>query len=107
MGEGAAGGATCRPHRLTICDNVHCVMNGADELIEHLVLNYGVAPGTESEDGIRLETTCCFASCDLGPNVEIDGDFFEGVTPERLDALLGRGDGAGRDREMREEREDR
>ena len=101
MAEGAAG----RTHTLVVCDNVHCVMNGAEELIEHLVLNYGVAPGMESEDGLRVETTCCFASCDLGPNVELDGGLYDEVTPERLDALLGRGGAAPI--EAREEREDR
>lgn len=87
MTESARG--ACRgTRRLIICDNVHCVMNGAQELIEHLVLNYGAAPGIESEEGLLVETTCCFASCDDGPNVEIDGNFYEGVTPERLDAIL-------------------
>jgi NADH:ubiquinone oxidoreductase subunit E len=63
-------------------------MNGAEELIEHLVLEHGAAPGVESAEGLLVETTCCFASCDLGPNVEIDGVFYEGVTTQQLDALL-------------------
>ena len=83
-------GVERRARHVTICDNVHCVMNGAADLIEHLVLTHGAAPGIESEDGILVETTCCFASCELGPNVEVDGAFYEGVTPELLDAILAR-----------------
>ena len=81
----------CAARRLVVCVNIHCAMNGAEELVEHLVLNHGAAPGIESESGLLVELTCCFGSCDTGPNVEIDGDFFDGVTPERLDELIGPG----------------
>ena len=101
MAETATGGAKAHPKRLTICDNVHCVMNGAEDLIEHLVLNYGAAPGVESASGLVVETTCCFASCDFGPNVEVDGAFYEGVTPDRLDAILAGEESAEGERETR------
>lgn len=73
---------------MSVCVNVHCSMNGADELVEHLVSHYGVAPDVPSETGLSVELTYCFGACDLGPNVEIDGQFSDGVTVEILDGLL-------------------
>lgn len=75
-------------HCMSVCVNVHCSMNGADELVEHLVSNYGIAPDVPTEDGLSLELTYCFGACDMGPNVELDGEFTDGVTVERLDELL-------------------
>lgn len=77
-----------RKHHVTICVNVHCEMNGANDLVEHLVMAHGVAPDVESEDGLSLELTYCFGACDMGPNVEIDGLFYDGVTTEQLDDLI-------------------
>ncbi|HQR38562.1 MAG TPA: NAD(P)H-dependent oxidoreductase subunit E [Blastocatellia bacterium] len=79
-----------RKHEMTVCVNVHCAMNGAEELVEHLVLAHGVAPDTEVDNGLKLELTYCFGMCDSGPNVEIDNEFYEGVTPEQIDGLIAR-----------------
>ena len=79
--------ACSRKHQLTVCVNVHCEMNGANELVEHLVVAHGVAPDVET-DGLSVELTYCFGACDMGPNVEIDGAFYDGVTPQQLDQLI-------------------
>ena len=82
-------GHGCRKkHQMTVCVNVHCEMNGATDLVEHLVVAHGVAPDSESQCGLALELTYCFGACDMGPNVEIDGVFYDGVTPEQLDDLI-------------------
>jgi predicted ArsR family transcriptional regulator/(2Fe-2S) ferredoxin len=85
-------------HQMAVCVNVHCEMNGANELVEHLVVAHGVAPDVESDAGLSLELTYCFGACDIGPNVEIDGVFYDGVTPDKLDDLI-----AGLDRSRRPE----
>jgi NADH-quinone oxidoreductase subunit E len=77
-----------RTRCLTICVNVHCAIMGAEDIVEHLVLEHHAAPGVENERGLLVELTHCFAACDMGPNVEIDGTFYDGVTPERLDEIL-------------------
>lgn len=86
----ATSRAESRKHCMSVCVNVHCSLNGADDLVEHLVSEYGVAPDVPVESGLSLELTYCFGACDLGPNVEIDGEFTDGVTVDRLDELLAR-----------------
>lgn len=88
--EDANSRGALRKHCMSVCVNVHCSLNGADELVEHLVSEYGVAPDVPVESGLSLELTYCFGACDLGPNVEIDGEFTDGVTIDRLDELLAR-----------------
>lgn len=88
--EDATSREALRKHCMSVCVNVHCSLNGADELVEHLVSEYGVAPDVPVESGLSLELTYCFGACDLGPNVEIDGEFTDGVTIDRLDELLAR-----------------
>lgn len=77
-----------RKHQLAVCVNVHCSMNGADELVEHLVMHHGLAPDVPVESGVALELTYCFGACDLGPNVELDGHFYDSVTTGQIDDLL-------------------
>ena len=40
------------------------------------------------ERGLSLELTYCFGACDMGPNVEVDGEFYDGVTPEQIDRII-------------------
>jgi predicted ArsR family transcriptional regulator len=77
-----------RKHQMAVCVNVHCEMNGSTDLVEHLVVAHGVAPDVDSGHNLSLELTYCFGACDMGPNVEIDGVFYDGVTPEQLDELI-------------------
>jgi len=79
---------TKQVRRLALCVNVHCALNGADELLEHLVMVHGAAPDIPSESGICVELVHCFGACDIGPNIELDGIAHDGVTPELLDSLL-------------------
>jgi NADH-quinone oxidoreductase subunit E len=81
--------------KLTLCVNIHCAMNGADELLEHLVIAHGAAPEHTSASGLYVELVHCFGACDIGPNIEFDGHAYDGVTPEVLDELLGSADSQG------------
>ena len=75
-------------HRMVVCVNVHCSMNGADEIVEHLVAAHGIVPDAAHETGVSLELTYCFGACDMGPNVEVDGVFYDEMTPEQIDAIV-------------------
>lgn len=85
--QSAAEGVGPR-HCLAVCVNIHCAMNGAHELLEHLVLSHGAAADVVSESGLLVETMYCFGACDDGPNVELDGEAHDAVTPDKLDELL-------------------
>src|SRR4030095_9010231 len=71
------------------CRNVSCSLLGAERIIGHLTAKLGIAPGQTTADGrFTLSTVECLASCGSAPVVIINDTYHEGVSPEKLDALL-------------------
>jgi len=76
---------------LQACRNLSCSMRGAEGVIEHLSERLGIAPGETTADGRWSLSTCeCLGSCGTAPVVMVNEAYHEGMTPERLDALLER-----------------
>jgi NADH-quinone oxidoreductase subunit E len=74
---------------LEVCRNVSCSMRGAERLLDRLTRQLGVAPGETTPDGrITLSTCECLGSCGTAPVVVVNERYHEGMTPEKLDALL-------------------
>jgi len=74
---------------LEICQNVACTLLGAQQLIDHLQQQLGIAPGETTEDGLfTLRLAECMASCGGAPAVQVNSLYHEHMTVEKLDALL-------------------
>ena len=81
--------------RLQVCRSLACSMHGADEILEHIAAETGVAPGGQSADGgFSVEVVECIAACDHAPaylcNERMDGP----LSKEKALRLL-RGEGGG------------
>ncbi len=84
-----------------ICTNIACMLNGADELLEHAKGRLGCAVGSTTSDGtFTLEETECLADCDVAPCVQVNHRFVRTTTPEALDALLDELQNGGRSDEI-------
>jgi NADH-quinone oxidoreductase subunit E len=60
-------------------------------LIRHLEDRLGIRMGETTKDGlITLKRMECLASCGTAPAIQIDGIFYERMTPQKLDELLER-----------------
>ena len=76
---------------LQACRNLSCSMRGAEGVIEHLAERLGIAPGETTADGrFTLSTVECLGSCGTAPVVMVNETYHEGMSPERLDALIER-----------------
>jgi NADH-quinone oxidoreductase subunit E len=74
---------------LQACRNLSCSMRGAEGVIGHLERRLGIAPGQTTADGrYTLSTVECLGSCGTAPVVMVNETYHEGMSPERLDALL-------------------
>jgi NADH-quinone oxidoreductase subunit E len=74
---------------LQACRNHSCSMRGAEGVIGHLERRLGIAPGQTTADGrYTLSTVECLGSCGTAPVVMVNETYHEGMSPERLDALL-------------------
>jgi NADH-quinone oxidoreductase subunit E len=71
------------------CRNISCSLLGSERILAHLSKRLGVAPGETTPDGrFTLSTVECLAACGTAPVIMIDDTYHEGLTPEKIDALL-------------------
>jgi NADH-quinone oxidoreductase subunit E len=80
----------CGRHKVSICTNISCWLNGAEALVEHAEKKLGVALGESTPDG-RVHLVAeeeCLAACVRAPMALVDGHYHENLTPESLDRLL-------------------
>jgi NADH-quinone oxidoreductase subunit E len=74
---------------LQLCRTLPCMLRGARGLKDRIRQRLGIGAGETTADGcFRLTEVECLASCDTAPVVQINEDYFEGLTPEGLEALL-------------------
>ena len=72
-----------------VCQNLTCSLLGAEPLIQHLEDRLGIRMGQTTADSlITLKRMECLASCGTAPAIQIDGIFYERMTPAKLDELL-------------------
>ncbi len=76
-------------HHIQICMNVPCYLKGSDHLADHLKRRLGIGFGEVTPDGLfSLEGVQCLASCGTAPVVQVNDDYHENMTSEKVDALL-------------------
>lgn len=78
-------------HMVSVCNNISCMLCGADDIIRHIERKYGVKIGGTTADGrftLKREEECLAACCGA-PMMAVDGHYHENLTPEQVDAVLG------------------
>jgi len=76
-------------HQVWVCRTLPCALRGAGKVIEQCEKRLGIHLGETTADGkVTLRSAECLASCGTAPMMQIDKDYHENLTPERVDALL-------------------
>jgi NADH-quinone oxidoreductase subunit E len=76
-------------HVIWVCTTLSCMLRGSDQLLAHLKERLGVEVGGTTEDGkFTLLTAECLGSCGTAPMMQIDDDYYEDLTGERVDEIL-------------------
>jgi len=77
-------------HVVSVCHNLSCTLQGAEDLIAHLEARLGIAAGETTPDGrVTLLRVECLCACELAPMLQVDEDYVGPLTRETLDAILG------------------
>jgi NADH-quinone oxidoreductase subunit E len=75
---------------VAFCNNISCMLCGADELIEHVENKLGIKLGESTSDGriyLKAEEEC-LAACVGAPMMTVNGHYHENLTLEKVDQLL-------------------
>jgi NADH-quinone oxidoreductase subunit E len=76
-------------HHIQFCRTLSCQLRGCRELIEHVQKRLGIREGEVTPDGrFSLVTVECLGSCGTAPMMQVNDDYHEGLTKERVDRLL-------------------
>lgn len=80
----------CGRHHVSICTNISCMLNGAEELLAHAQQKLGIKLNESTPDGrifLKREEEC-LAACTGAPMMMVDHTFHENLTTAALDTIL-------------------
>ncbi|MFL5628487.1 MAG: NADH-quinone oxidoreductase subunit NuoE [Ktedonobacteraceae bacterium] len=74
---------------IKVCTSISCYLRNCDALVSHLEKRLNVKRGETTADGnYTLLTAECLASCGTAPVLQVNDEFVENVTPDKVDALV-------------------
>ncbi|SRR5579884_3167698 len=72
-----------------VCTNICCQLRGAEDLFEHCKQRLGIGhKGVTSDEQFSLEEVECIGACSWAPAAQVNYDFHENLTPEKMDQVL-------------------
>jgi len=78
-------------HQVWVCKTLPCALRGAGNVLKQCEKKLGIHVGETTPDGkVTLRTAECLASCGTAPMIQVDKEYFENLTPERVDEILTR-----------------
>jgi NADH-quinone oxidoreductase subunit E len=76
-------------YNVQVCTNIACMLRGGEELLEHCEQKLGIGhKGTTPDDVFSLEEVECIGACSWAPAAQVNYDFHENLTPEKMDSVL-------------------
>jgi NADH-quinone oxidoreductase subunit E len=78
-------------YHIQVCRTLSCKIRGADQITKHCAEKLGIKPGETTSDGrFTLSEVECLGSCGTAPMFQIGFDYYEDLTPEKVDQILER-----------------
>jgi NADH-quinone oxidoreductase subunit E len=76
-------------YKLYVCTNISCQLRGSDEIMHHLEKKLKIKPGQTTQDGLfTLKEFECLGACTGAPMMQINKDYYENLTPAKVDEIL-------------------
>lgn len=76
-------------YNLQVCTNVSCLLRGGEEILQHCSERLGIGHKQTTPDGrFSLEEVECLGACCGAPAMQVNYDYYENLTPERVDRLI-------------------
>jgi NADH-quinone oxidoreductase subunit E len=76
-------------YHIQVCTNISCAMVGARETVDYFCSKLKIKPDALSSDGkFTISAVECLGSCGTAPMAQINDDYHENLTHEKIDKLL-------------------
>ena len=76
-------------YHVQVCTNVSCQLQGGYQILEHVEKRLGIKNRQTTTNGIfSLEEVECMGACTGAPAMQVNYDFYENLTPEKVDSIL-------------------
>ncbi|MBZ5574304.1 MAG: NAD(P)H-dependent oxidoreductase subunit E [Acidobacteriia bacterium] len=76
-------------YNVQVCTNIACMLRGGEELLDHCKKKLDVGhKGTTGDGMFTLEEVECIGACSWAPAVQVNYDFHENLTTDKLDKVL-------------------
>ena len=74
---------------IQVCKSLMCALVGSDTLIGWLHAKLGIKPGETTLDKLfTLSTVECLAACGTAPMMQINDDYYERLSEQKVDQIL-------------------
>ena len=72
-----------------VCTNISCLVRGGEEILQHCGKKLGIGHKGTTADGLfSLEEVECIGACSWAPAAQVNYDFHENLTAEKMDKVL-------------------
>ena len=76
-------------HHIQVCRTLSCALGGAGKITAFIKQKLGIELGQTTADGrFTLSEVECLASCGTAPMMQINDEFYENLTEEKVTAIL-------------------
>jgi NADH-quinone oxidoreductase subunit E len=76
-------------HHIQVCRTLSCALGGADRVTGLISQKLGIKPGETTPDGrFTLSEVECLASCGTAPMMQVNDDYYENLTEEKIEQIL-------------------
>jgi len=76
-------------YNLQVCTNVSCLLRGGEDILHHCKKKLGIGHKESTPDGLfHLEEVECIGACSWAPAMQVNYEYHENLTPEKIDKLI-------------------
>jgi NADH-quinone oxidoreductase E subunit len=76
-------------YHVQVCRGTACHVKGSAKVLDSVKRELKIEAGRTTRDGqFSLEVVACIGACGLAPVIAINGEFYAGVTPDKVKRIL-------------------
>jgi NADH-quinone oxidoreductase subunit E len=76
-------------YNFQVCTNISCLLRGGEEIFAHCSKKLGIGHKQTTPDGLfSLEEVECLGACCGAPAMQVNYDYYEDLTPKKVDLLI-------------------